>query len=492
MKKLYSFVITDDEKKSDLYIRDFVLDNDSNNGLNNGISVEKNKDVDFFTYFNSFSIAQWKRYTTIEELVVKIKVQGTFQIKIMIDDNDSVIISETFSNNYKKTIPIKVLHGNVIGISLKALSDEARFLEGTYYGRFANWNEKKVGVSICTFKRETYVLRTIEKLIDFQKANDWLNIIIVDNASTLALKKSKNFEILHNPNFGGSGGFTRGIIEYIDRGEVDYILLMDDDINIEVSALERMYALLCGLKDEYMSYFIGGAMLSMEQPTIQHEDTAYWNKFISKVHGHGRDLAIVSEIVKNVGEKGLINQYAGWWWCCMPVKRIKELGYPLPVFIKSDDMEYGIRNEKEIITMNGIAVWHETFLKKMNSVIRYYSDRNSFILNHYVRDCNRFTLLLAILGRMIKRLSRFDIKGLWWLNLALEEYLKGMEYIVQMPSDDHFAMIKSYKENKFSMVKLGVNTLKSIFWYSKTDREYKSFRDNRLKDNIFWKQFLGL
>lgn len=45
---------------------------------------------------------------------------------------------------------------------------------------------------------------------------------------------------------------------------MDYILLMDDDINIEVSALERMHALLCGLKDDYISHFIGGAMLSME------------------------------------------------------------------------------------------------------------------------------------------------------------------------------------------------------------------------------------
>lgn len=176
----------------------------------------------------------------------------------------------------------------------------------------------------------------------------------------------------------------------------------------------------------------------------------------------------------------------------MPVKRIKELGYPLPVFIKSDDMEYGIRNGKDIITMNGIAVWHETFSKKMNSVIRYYSDRNSFILNHYARECNRFTLLLAILGRMAKRLSAFDIKGLWWLNLALEEYLKGMEYIVKIPSDKHFAMVKSYKESGFSLVKLGMSIFKSMINYSKLDREYKLFRDSRLKDNVFWKQFLGL
>lgn len=273
---------------------------------------------------------------------------------------------------------------------------------------------------------------------------------------------------------------------------MDYILLMDDDINIEVSALERMHALLCGLKDDYISHFIGGAMLSMEKPTIQHEDTAYWNKIVSKVNGHGRDLASVSEVVKNADEKGHINQYAGWWYCCMPVKRIKELGYPLPVFIKSDDMEYGIRNGKDIITMNGIAVWHETFSKKMNSVIRYYSDRNSFILNHYARECNRFTLLLAILGRMAKRLSAFDIKGLWWLNLALEEYLKGMEYIVKIPSDKHFAMVKSYKESGFSLVKLGMSIFKSMINYSKLDREYKLFRDSRLKDNVFWKQFLGL
>lgn len=48
----------------------------------------------------------------------------------------------------------------------------------------------------------------------------------------------------------------------------------------------------------------------------------------------------------------------------MPIRRIREIGYPLPIFVKGDDMEYGIRNHKEVMHMNGIGVWHQSFQEK--------------------------------------------------------------------------------------------------------------------------------
>lgn len=39
-------------------------------------------------------------------------------------------------------------------------------------------------------------------------------------------------------------------------------------------ALERTYALLSGLKKKYMDNFLSGAMLSLEEPCIQYENTA--------------------------------------------------------------------------------------------------------------------------------------------------------------------------------------------------------------------------
>lgn len=58
------------------------------------------------------------------------------------------------------------------------------------------------------------------------------------------------------------------------------------------------------------------------------------------------------------------------------MNRIKEIGYPFARLREGDDMEYGIRNAKEPIHMNGIGVWHQSFASKISPVVNYYSDRN--------------------------------------------------------------------------------------------------------------------
>ena len=79
--------------------------------------------------------------------------------------------------------------------------------------------------------------------------------MVVDNGSTLKECETNNLRIIHNPNYGGSGGFTRGLIENLKSKTNDYVLLMDDDIDLEPSALEHTYGLLCGLKEEYRESF---------------------------------------------------------------------------------------------------------------------------------------------------------------------------------------------------------------------------------------------
>ena len=62
---------------------------------------------------------------------------------------------------------------------------------------------------------------------------------------------------------------------------------MDDDIVLEPSAIERTHSLLCGLKEMYEDSFLSGAMLSLEEPTIQYENTACWGKI--RLHSIGKN-----------------------------------------------------------------------------------------------------------------------------------------------------------------------------------------------------------
>ena len=89
--------------------------------------------------------------------------------------------------------------------------------------------------------------------------------------------------------------------------------------------------------------------------------------------GHGLDLTKAKNIFINEIIAQRRNMYGGWWFCCMPLQRIEQIGYPLPLFIKGDDIEYGIRNEREFITLNGINVWHVSFSKKNSYEVNYFS-----------------------------------------------------------------------------------------------------------------------
>lgn len=42
----------------------------------------------------------------------------------------------------------------LVGVRLKALSEEALCSGGEYRGRFADERDIKIGITICTFKRE--------------------------------------------------------------------------------------------------------------------------------------------------------------------------------------------------------------------------------------------------------------------------------------------------------------------------------------------------
>lgn len=478
-KKLYSLKDTKDPTKQDLYIK-------------------KSGEVqDFFTYFNSFSLKKWKYYTTLEQVTLRMEVRGKWKITWQSAGEPGIqsLLEETISGGmYEHTMAAESISAVLVGFQLQPLSQDAAIVSGAWYGSFSQWEDKKIGISITTFKRESYVTKNMALLKQFQQDHPWLYLQVVDNGSTLPEEQTDRFRLLHNPNFGGSGGFTRGLIEYVNAGNVDYVLLMDDDINIETSTLERTHSLICSLKKEFAESFLAGAMLQMEEPVIQHENTAYWNKIVSKVRGQNVNLGLLDELCENEIVVHNDNDYAGWWFCCIPVERIKNIGYPLPAFIKSDDMEYGIRNHRELIRMNGIGVWHEAFRKKMTPIIRFFSDRNSFILNHYAHGCDRSTLFIAVVGRLIKRIMKGEFAYISVLSIALEEYRKGFYQITQQSADLYFQTIKNRISNHFqvsSLLNIFGLLVKIMINYNHISAEYVDFRKRELRTEQFWDRYLN-
>lgn len=492
MQKLYEFTFAVPGDRQQLYFngdKTCQVDNET-------LRIDKDTKVDFLTYFNSFSVCKWKKYTTIKKLYIKGKIEGKALLEIVGLDGDGITITKSFhiEDNFEKEIDLSAWNKNILGLQITALS-ECVLHSLSYYGDFQSWQDLKIGIVICTFKREKYVKATMDKLQTFSSKNAWLQTLVVDNGSTLEQQELPDLCVIHNPNYGGSGGFTRGLIENLDRQENDYVLLMDDDIDLDTTVLERTHSLLCGLKKEYKESFLAGAMLRMDIPVIQHENTAYWNKI--RLYGLGKNwnLTMQSTLINNEKLPTFSNQYGAWWYCCIPLSRVKEIGLPLPVFIKGDDMEYGIRNGREIISMNGIGVWHETFEGKQALWVNYFSDRNMLIINQYAAGCNRLTFFAAIWGRLVKRLFSGRILDIKMFSVALADMLSGFEKITSIPADKKLQSIREFHNQGNLLVcilKIVNLSFYGLWKYDQINLKYRIFREEKLKNKSFWLDYLKI
>ena len=491
-EKLYDIAFPESEDKAELYFQD----NYSN--VDGKVIISKGNSLDLGTYFNSFSILKWSLYTTIHKLKISLNCIGKFDVFFygFNTNGEKEISRHQFINSFEEIFNVENLNDfDFLGIKLTALSDDAVFLGGSYYGLFDTEREVKIGITICTFKREKYLLPNLDKLKILTGRNANINVMVIDNGRTLEEIHSDQLQIIHNPNFGGSGGFTRGFIEQVNQGKNSHVLLMDDDVVIELSSIYRLYSMLRHLKSEFQSNFFSGAMLNIDKPTIQTENTACWNKIIAKTFGGGFNLADKKIICLNEKNPKHINSYAGWWFCCIPVEVIKRIGYPLPIFIKGDDVEYSIRHGKDLLTMNGVCVWHEAFGNKFSPAMRYFNDRNMLLINHLANGCNRFTFLFAVIARLIKHFLKDSSNEIRMLELALKDLTGDMEKIVALPADKKFEQVKNYPMTKnvlysaCSSIFLGI---KYFFRYGEHNYKVKNFICEKLYNQDFWRRYLNI
>lgn len=488
MHKLYDIVFSTKEDRKLLYFKGKADVNEQ------GLHIVAGNTVDFLTYFNSFSINKWKEYTTIKKIQINGKIIGSAEIEIYIIGKEVKVLTKSQVNGaFALDFDVENISGEILGI--KVIAESKVILQKlTYLGEFEEWKNKKIGVVICTFKREQYVKETIDKLVRFSKNNQWLTTLVVDNGSTLEKVETDNLRIIHNPNYGGSGGFTRGLIENLKTKSNDYVLLMDDDIDLEPSALAHTYGVLCGLKDEYKESFLSGAMLRMNIPYIQHENTAYWGKIRLHSIGKGWNLTDSQVLLNNERIQNYDNQYGAWWYCCIPLKRVIEIGLPLPVFVKGDDIEYSLRNERKLIHLNGIGVWHEAFEGKQALWVDYFAYRNFFIMNHYATGCNRWTLLAMILGRMTVHFIKGHFDETKILTLALKDAMGGFEKITELPADEKLKQVREYKTQTSYIFAVLANikiAFKCLLNYNEINKKYHKFRIEQLNNTSFWIKYLN-
>lgn len=406
--------------------------------------------IEFNTYLNGCSIEKWKKYTDLKELSLFLTMKGKFELKIYayslrsVEPERSLLKEAFYDLEEKKEIRVQIpdVKDQMIGFEVVTLSTTEIF-GGKYEGIFSGEREINLAISTTTCKKEKFITENVkllkEVLLDSAlDISQHLFVNVVDNGRTLTYEdfpQDRRIQLFPNKNVGGSGGFARGMLEALHQKEkITHVLLMDDDILIQPEAIYRTYILLKHLNEEYKKCFVSGAMLYLENASIQKEDIGTLRKdgyFVPLKREFNQEF--LWDNLKNEQEYPLEkHSYAAWWYCCIPIETIKEKGLPMPIFVRGDDVEYGLRCNPGFITMNGICVWHMGFAGKFNVGMDHYQVNRNMLINQastgLIDDVN---VIKKVKMDFRKHLLCMDYDSAEIALKALEDYLKGPEFISQ-------------------------------------------------------------
>ena len=422
--------------------------------------IPAGNEADLFTYFNSFSAYKWKMYTTVEQVCFRLRCHGNCEITLWdtkVEDGADPAAHSFASTKHEEggadEVVLRFSLHDVKGIVyavIKAESDTVIF-----GGSFETVHEPvlpvKIAVGICTFRREEFVKKTLETLKRETMENPdsplYQNVYVYvsDNGQTLPCEELSNDRIfvMPNRNTGGSGGFGRMKEAYEDREKygLTHILLMDDDIVLEPESLFRTYTLLNFLKEERKGAMLGGGLLRLDIPYIQHANGELWQGGRIGFTKRGYDLRKASYVLRN--EENLPMEYNGWWYCCVPLAA-QFRGFPLPIFIHGDDIEYGLRFDGNIMTLNGIGVWHDAFDNRKASSMEYYDMRNTLIacaIHH--PEYSRLHMIKRVARHLIGQMLHLRVKDQELTMKGVEDFCKGTEFLRELdPTKLHPEIMK--------------------------------------------------
>jgi galactofuranosylgalactofuranosylrhamnosyl-N-acetylglucosaminyl-diphospho-decaprenol beta-1,5/1,6-galactofuranosyltransferase len=354
-----------------------------------GLRLPAFKNVSLATYFNAFPASYWKAWTTLSSVVLRVKTRGSGRVIVFRSNARSVIqrvdgaeVEGEMTSEF--VIPLSsFIDGGWLWFDLTADQEalelvQADWLAGKGAPRHASGTAT---VSITTLNRGEYCTRLLQEIGNDKEALAYIDEVLVVDQGSERLVEDPGFaganaslegklSVLEQTNIGGSGGFSRGMLESIDRDRSNYVILLDDDVEVEPESIRRLVVFANFAGQETI---VGGHMFDMYDKAKLH---AYaegirwkpfmWGPFTPDRHDFGSS---------NLRQTNWLHRrydvdYNGWWMCLIPTSVLKEVGLSLPFFIKWDDAEYALRAREHgvpTVTLPGAAVWHVSWVDKDDS-----------------------------------------------------------------------------------------------------------------------------
>lgn len=419
-------------------------------------TIPSGRRASFATYFNAFPAGYWQQWTAVDKVRLTMRLDGRANVDVYrstargtFNRIDGAVDAE---GPLEFILPIRnFADGGWLWFEVDAesagvavtLSDAEWSVMGD-----VSLNSRKVSVAITTYNRPTDCVQQMQRFLDSPDLLARLDQLIITDQGTkkvrdepgyeeAAKRLGKQFRLIEQPNLGGSGGFARGMHEGSNNPDTEYVMLLDDDVLVETEGILRAVHFADFTRKPTI---VGGHMLNLYERSMLHSFGERVNKYTFTWGPVNPELEAFDFARHSLRDTPALHKrmdvdYNGWWMCLIPTKIIKEIGLSLPVFIKWDDAEYGLRAKEHgysSVSLPGAAVWHMPWTEKDDRLDwqAYFHQRNKWLVALLYSPYRKG----GSLGRLsqaadIKHLLSLQYSPVVLRNWALRDILAGPEHL---------------------------------------------------------------
>lgn len=421
------------------------------------LRLEGQQLLSFGTYFNAFPASYWRRHTIVTDVELTVRIAGA---------GSTVTVYKSMARGHSQRVDSATVEGSsgefTFALPLKPFVDGGWYWYDVVAGdggavvEGAEWTAEvpaeraehgTVDVCITTMLPDmsAQLLGQLGAEAELQPYLDTVFVMdqgkekVTDSAYFPAAKAGlgDSLRVISQGNLGGSGGYARGQLESVRKGTATYAMMMDDDVVCEPEGIIRAVTFGDLAKRPTI---VGGHMFNLYSRAQLHsfgeivQPWRFW--WQTRLDGYSQwDFAARNLRSARWLHKRADVDFNGWFMCLIPRVVLEEVGLSLPVFIKWDDSEFGLRAKQAgypTVSFPGAAVWHVPWTDKNDGVDwqSYFHQRNRFIAALLHSPYERG-------GRMVRESFNHQIKHLASLqystaelrHLALEDVLRGPDVL---------------------------------------------------------------
>ncbi|WP_280331783.1 glycosyltransferase [Nocardia wallacei] len=427
------------------------------------LSIGAESEVSFCTYFNAVPASYWRRWTVLKSVVLRLELSGHGRVDVYRSKADGSRIhvqGNEFSTGGGESVALVEFEvdlgpfedGGWIWFDITTDS-HVDLRSGGWYAPVEAPGEGSIAVGMPTFNRPTDCVKTLAALGSDPLVLEKIKAVIIPDQGNRKAVDEPGFAeaaavlgdrlaIHDQPNLGGSGGYSRVMYEALKTTDAQYIVYMDDDIEIEPDCILRALAFARFARTPTL---VGGQMLNLQERSHLHTmgevvDRGIWMWTAAPNVEYDHDFSKYP--LRDRDNSKLLHRridvdFNGWWTCVIPRVVAEEIGQPLPLFLKWDDVEYGLRARAAgypTVTLPGAAVWHMAWSDKDDAIDwqAYFHLRNRLVVAALHLGNDGRPMIVNTVKATLKHLLCLEYSTVAIQNQAIRDFLAGPDRLFEL------------------------------------------------------------